>query len=111
MGYIRHHAIIVTGSEYSNAVGRAHAKATELGCLASPVDDHATNGFKSFTVFPDGSKEGWDGSREGDERRAALKEFMRNDVSGDLDWVEVYFGGDDSCAHVEDHADVEAASD
>ena len=43
-------------------------------------------------VPPDGSKEGWDESNEGDKRRDALFEYMATLKM--IDYVEVAFGGD-----------------
>ena len=50
-------------------------------------------------TFPDGSKEGWEESVEGDRRRA---EFLKWIAESDVwcDWVEVIFGGDDWDARV-----------
>jgi hypothetical protein len=88
MGYMRHHAIVVTG--YDERVTQAHAKAVELGCCVSPVSKTVVNGYRSFCVFPDGSKEGWEDSNKGDERRNALVQHL--EAMPWLDWAEVVFG-------------------
>ena len=52
-----------------------------------------TNGYHSFCVLPDGSKEGWDESDAKDEARAALIKYLR--LSARLEFVELRFGHDD----------------
>ena len=53
-----------------------------------------TNGQSSFFIAPDGSKEGWATSDNGDNAR---KEFLDWLLKSDnyCDYVEVIFGGDD----------------
>lgn len=105
MGYIRHHAIIVTSWD-EKAASRAHKKATALGCQVSPMAVSRVNADRSFCVFPDGSKEGWHDSNDGDERRDALvawlqkNEFVYDDGSSPFAWVEVAYGNDDAKAEV-----------
>ena len=102
MGYIRHHAIVVTGWR-SDEVEEAHGEAVELGCACSPVVASRTNGYVSFCVFPDGSKEGWDESEQGNDRRNGLILWMRERV--DLDWVEVQYGDDERETKIVRHSD------
>ena len=98
MGYIRHNAIIVTTGYADKELAAAHTYAVELGCSVSPISESVTNGVQSFAVFPDGSKERWQESTEGDERREALIRHLRatayDDGSSPLDWVEVQYGDD-----------------
>lgn len=105
MGYVRHHAIVVTSSN-AGIIQRAHVKALELGCQVSPLVSSAINGYHSFLIAPDGSKEGWDLSDDGDKRRKAFKDWTRTvrheDGTHSLEWVEVYFGSDDFDANVVD---------
>jgi hypothetical protein len=97
MGYMRHHAIIVT-SWKRELLEQAHARAVELGMSVSEVTGEVTNSYRSFLVAPDGSKEGWDTSDQGDAARAALVEWLDDqryeDRSTSLNWVEVQFGDD-----------------
>lgn len=107
MGYIMHHAIIVTSWDYTCEQGKellaetARQKAIEIfgTALVSPMIDSPLNGYKTFFVAPDGSKEGWDDSNEGDKRRAEFKIWLRAqaDAPGDnhYDWVEICYGGDE----------------
>lgn len=97
MGYRRHHAIVVTAQLHSR-INTARQKAIELGMTVTSIADEVTNGYLSFLVAPDGSKEGWEESAAGDERRAAFKEWLRSqedeDGSSPFSWVEVMYGDD-----------------
>jgi len=105
MGYINHHAIIVTGDSYPSAavaLNAAHKKAKELlGDLVSDVIAAKVNGYQSFFVAPDGSKEGWSESDEHDTRREYLLDFIDSLANGDgsnsVKYVEVSF---DECLAV-----------
>ena len=112
MGYMRHHAIVVTASDSpaaDTALNAAEQKALDLGCSVTPIVDGAINGYQSFLVAPDGSKEGWSESSKGDAQRAALIEFMDTfrfeDGSSPLAWVEVQFGDDNLVSRVVRHSD------
>lgn len=118
MGRIRHSAIVVTGSEKADAVF-AHAKAAEMGLVVTPVVSGLSNGYYSFMICPDGSKEGWDTSttqsklrhewtawarqRHQIERHPGEKSSYFCDMS--LDWAYVDFGGDDDDVRVVDWCD------
>lgn len=98
MGYHAHHGIIVTGYAQER-VEKAHA---EAGLIFDPrqvtsIAFADTNGYWSFLVGPDGSKEGWGESDKGDERRATFLAFLRGMWNADefLNWVEVRYGGDE----------------
>ena len=103
MGYHKHHAIIITGflSNRNQELQAIHDFALEIGCSISPISEEVINGFQSFVVYPDGSKDGWTSSNEGDERRDKLVELLRMGhietfyVGGSYDWVEIMYGGDD----------------
>lgn len=91
MGLIIHNAIIVTSS-HDASIERAHAKASEIFPAVSPIIDSHVNHYRSFFIPPDGSKEGWDDSDEGDKNRTAFKEWIGEDFH--CDWVEIRYGGD-----------------
>lgn len=97
MGYLRHEAIIVNDWD-SKAVLTAHAAATTIfnergmGGLVSGLVHHAINRGASFFIAPDGSKEGWAESKNGDEARA---EFMALLPKFKVEWAHVLVGGDD----------------
>lgn len=93
MGYTKHDAIVVTTSSV-RAASEAHDQAiflrlTPTGCVQSP-----TNGYISFVVAPDGSKEEWAESQNGDLRRAKFIQWMR-DSEWHFDFVAVSYGGDE----------------
>jgi len=108
MGYMRHNAIIVSSS-IDDLFYEAHKKATEIFPWVSPISPLAMNGVRSFFIPPDGSKEGWNDSNEGDERREAFKEFLNSkrwdDGSTSLDWVEIQYGDDQKQTLIVDHSD------
>jgi hypothetical protein len=56
------------------------------------------NSTRSFLVAPDGSKEGWEESDKGDQRREEFVEWLRgqayNDGSNPLAWIELYFAAE-----------------
>ena len=62
--------------------------------LKAPV-----NNVSSFMVGPDGSKEGWEESKLGDEQREQfIKHFDRyayEDGSTSIKWAEVQYGDDE----------------
>lgn len=95
MGYTRHHAIVVTSSEAKTKM--LHEKAVEMfGDSVTGIIGPVTNAWFSFMIAPDGSKEGWDESSKGDERRDSFIEWMEADPENRYaDWAEVQFGDDD----------------
>lgn len=110
MGYMRHHAVVVT-TYRDDLMSAAHAKAVEIfnADMVTGVTPAMMNGWRSFLVAPDGSKEGWTLSDECDERRsqfiAWLKQQAYDDGSSSLQWVEVQFGDDMQEAKVTDSYD------
>lgn len=105
MGWIRHHAIVVTGTyDHDKYILVAHAEAKRLfggtRCAVSPVTLAAQNGTRSFFVAPDGSKEGWEESDDADLARKELTDWLDGQRYGDhsspLAWVEIQYG-DDAC--------------
>lgn len=98
MGYIAHHAIIVTAETRSIRVFHAQAVATFAGTCAKVTapTEAGMNATSSFLIAPDGSKEGWADSDAGDAARAAFIDYLTADQYYCVDWVEVRFGGDDS---------------
>lgn len=96
MGYICHHTIVVTGMGESIdflkdpfPLKTAHEKAKEIFPVVSEITPIKMNGYASFFVPPDGSKEGWADSDIGDRGRNAFVEYL---LTTDLAWVEVQFG-------------------
>lgn len=102
MGVIIHHVIVVTGGIDFPELREAHAKAKELlPGLVSEIVHGRANGYSSFLVAPDGSKEGWRGSNEADTQRDQFVNWIKEHRG--LDWFVVRFGGDSHETYVEDH--------
>ena len=109
MGYMRAHAIVVTSWE-NKAILRAHKKAKEIfGEQVSSVTPTAINGYRSFLIPPDGSKEGWEESNFGDSNRKAFKDWLNSqryeDGSTNLNWVEVQYNDDEKETKIVSHSD------
>lgn len=92
MGYMRHHAIVVT-SDDEEIMELARQKAIELKCAVSGIvwAGQRMNNVLSFLIAPDGSKEGWLPSALGNQQRDAFIDWVRSTARGRLDWVEVQF--------------------
>lgn len=98
MGNVSHHAIVVT-SWKRDVLKDARKYAKKLKLEVTEIVESKWNSFATFVVLPDGSKEGWRESIDGDDRRAKLKErllsYRYDDKSSCLEWVEVQYGRDD----------------
>ncbi len=97
MGYMVHHAIIVT-SEFRDRIMEAHVYAQTVFIEVSMIIRGTANNSCSFFVPPDGSKEGWNESEYGDDRREEFVGYLR--AQDGLSWVEVQFGDDEGDNHV-----------
>lgn len=104
MGYMRHHAIIVTSWNSdmlhdAQQVAKEILAAADLPDLTSPIILSYTNGYGTFIVAPDGSKESWGTSNSGDDARDKFIEWLDaqrfGDGSSSLDWAEVQYGDED----------------
>lgn len=100
MGYIRHHAIVVTANDYNDDIEQAHEKAKEIfGELVSEIITSKINGYQSFFIAPDGSKEFWTLSDEHDEKRSEFIKYLKSkayvDGSSNLRYAELYYGDDE----------------
>lgn len=97
MSLIVHHAIIVTSWD-DMLLSELAGVASGLGAIVSGPSTQGVNGYRTLTICPDGSKEGWDDSINGDARRAQIKTWMDtkryDDRSCALEWVEVAYGND-----------------
>jgi len=107
MGLTAHNAIVVVGTDVVAIYG-ARRKAVEIfggtedGGPVSEIVGPTANNTCSFFVAPDGSKEGWASSDEGDINRHLFIDYLRavadysrsgrGDGPCPLDWVEVRFG-------------------
>ena len=95
MGTIHHHAIVVTSYD-GELTRKVHQVAVRIGGNVSPVSYASTNGYTSFCVFPDGSKEYWSESDEADGRRKELIKYIDSlayeDGSNTVEYAHISFG-------------------
>ncbi len=124
MGYYRHHTIIVTSwltdsSPSYPGEGTSIETAHKVACgifdsaQVSPIVQSQMNGWWTFFVAPDGSKEGWDESDAGDAKRESFIEWLErarySDGSSSLKWVEVQYGDEEGdnrvLRHEGEHSD------
>jgi len=93
MGYMRHHAIVVTGWSEKDIV-KVHQKACEIFKGISSITEitpEAVNGYRSFLIAPDGSKEWWDTSNAGDNARDNFIGWILRNISIHCNFAEVQF--------------------
>ena len=100
MGYIRHNAIIATAWQNEAAAALVDF-ASSIGAEAIAGGEQV-NGYLTVCITPDGSKEGWQSSDEGDARREKIRQWLDDADSRDqyFEWVEVVYGNDDAEASV-----------
>lgn len=101
MGYIRHHAIVVTA--YRADIHLYHQKAESIFPDVSPISSETINGYRSFFIPPDGSKEGWEESNTGDDNRRLFIQFLKQYPGAG--WVEVQYHDDDRISKVTQSSD------
>ena len=100
MGYIKHHAIIVT-SWFAGDITQSRALAIDYGLTVSDVVRSPVNAYLSFIIVPDGSKEGWEESEVGNWAREKWIDTIKGSA---IDWVLVRYGGDEpELAKIENH--------
>ena len=105
---MRHHAIVVTSWNYE-LLEIAHSKAKEIFEQVAPITPKTINGYVSFLVAPDGSKEGWEYSDNGNKARSEFISWLdsqrHDDGSTSLHWVEIQFADDDKETKIISHSD------
>lgn len=107
MGYMVHHMIVVTSWD-QELIQEAYAKAQEIFggkdesgrfLAITPIITSPVNFYYSFFIPTDGSKEGWDDSDAGDNKRQEFVDWLNQqrfeDQSTSLDWALVQYGDDD----------------
>ena|SRR4249919_327976 len=98
MGYILHNAIVVTA--WQEEAARALADyAAEIGAEAL-IGKPQINGYITVCITPDGSKEGWSNSDDGDSRRNQIVTWLGAHPGWYFEWCEVAYGSDDATAEV-----------
>lgn len=98
MGVINHNAVIATtwSDDKADELQKwiDNLEETERSLIVR--SGSWVNGYNSFAVMPDGSKESWDESDAGDNFRFRVMERLLldnyDDGSSPWDWVEVGFG-------------------
>ena len=100
MGYMRHHAFVVTGSSgQETTTEEAHAEALRLDLNPTNIVACRVNGYCSFLIPPDGSKEGWEESDEGNAKRWAFFNWLvahcYEDGSSPFQWAEIQYGDEE----------------
>ena len=95
MGYMSDHAILLSHWDIER-LEKAHDAAIRIfgEDKVSPIMGPYINGHVSFFIPPDGSKEGWQESAEGDENRAEFKVWLRSGHVEYVQWIEVQFADD-----------------
>ena len=65
------------------------------------------NGYTTFLIAPDGSKEGWDESNEGDKLRDLFVDYINSqayeDGSSSLKYAELFYGEDNGKSKIVRH--------
>ena len=96
MGTIQNHVIIVHGHKREEwnkdddfTLEDAHKIAKDIFPWVSEMSPEQVNGTVTFFIPPDGSKEGWSESDEGDSRREQLKQAL---LRKGVEVVEVAWG-------------------
>lgn len=116
MGYTRHNTIIVTVSDYAFG-GDSELPIPDIDAFRDSLPEDwqrlvigpvpaLVNSYATFMFLPDGSKEGWDTSDQGDEYRKQFIDLFSacyDDGSGPFDVVvvEARYGGDEPGAGYE----------
>lgn len=110
MGYIKHDAVIVTGYHLEKLHSLAKTIFQDTPAFVTDISPEAVNGWTTFAIFPDGSKEGWPDSQDADTARqffiSRLEKHNQachesDDGGYPADYVQVRFGGDDHHTTVE----------
>lgn len=102
MGYIRNKCIVVSGWD-AKRVSKARDRALifyaehNVEDLVGELIPHAINGGAAFLIAPDGSKEGWATSDQGDAAETEFIAFLKGKGGRELylEWAHVLIGGDD----------------
>jgi len=107
MGYIKHHGIAVTSS-INELIKEAHAQAKSIFKeRTSEILNSKTNGYKSFFIAPDGSREGWEESNNGNHQRETFVKWINEQAYEDginsISFCEFFYGEDNGYSKIENH--------
>ena len=116
MKNIRHHTIIITGNDKAklerlrNEIINLYKEKMEAKkgfTLVSPIVDSLINNFCTFFIAPDGSKEGYESSEDGDIIRKYVIELLKKQKDADGEdlfrFVEVFYGDDNKECRILNH--------
>ncbi len=115
MGYFRHHCIVVTAFQ-EKSIAKAYSKADEIfsgmplysdkaHSMVSPVISSPVNDFYTFFIGPDGSKEGWQMSDDGEKARSVFIDWLKECREKGEDyftWALVQYGDENGRDMLED---------
>lgn len=101
MGYIRHHSIVVTSFDKEYISESYNEAVKQFGSLVSELIESQTNGYVTFFIAPDGSKEGWTPSNEADVKRAEYISFLKE--CDCVSYCEFFYGDDCGQAKIVNH--------
>jgi hypothetical protein len=118
MGYMQHHAIVVTVNNYveedkdlPTKAADVHEKAVSIfgETMVSNIIKSTVDQDSSFFIGPDGSKEGWEESDEGDEKRSEFVKYLRSlaydDGSTPYHYAEVQYADDENKSAIVNSSD------
>ena len=93
MGVIKHNCIIVTDWK-RDELKLSHEKAIEVfGEMVSPIVQSPYNGYLSFFIASDGSKEGWEDSDVYDKKRREFCDFLDDNF---IPFIDIGYGETDN---------------
>ena len=104
---MKHHAIVVSSFD-SEAIANIHDFASDLfDTMVTSVQISPVNGYSTFFIGPDGSKEGWNESNDYDARRklviTEIDSIKYDDGSNRLSYSEFFYGEDNNESQVVSH--------
>ena len=104
---IKHHIVVVTAHDAKLAedlrkriseLYKRNMEAKNGFQLISPIVSSLINNYHTFFIGPDGSKEGYDLSDDGDNIRAKVLELLESYQTDDgtfpVNYVELFYGDD-----------------
>lgn len=100
MRYIRHHAIVVTTWDDKKIEVLRNNAIKIFGNLVTEVIKSNINGYNTFFIAPDGSKEGWEDSDIGDKNRSLFLSYIK----GECDYAELFYGDDEGESKIINHS-------
>ncbi len=116
MKNIKHHTIAITSNDKSQldalrnkliSIYKDKMEAKKGSQIISPIIESLINSFCTFYIVPDGSKEGYDASEDGDTVRKSICELIETykqpDGENIFRYIEVSYGADDATAAIIRH--------